>query len=348
MTPLAASAASVASAASAAIAAGGGLADLGSALSYEFVRNALYAGLLASVLCGVVGTFVVVKRLVFLGGGISHAAFGGLGICYHYGVEPRLGAAAVAVVSALALGVGRDAGGGGARSRSADSVIGVLWAVGMALGIVFINSTPGYAPNLMTYLFGNILTVRRSDVLLTLGLVAVVLVLLALYFKELVAVAFDEEFAAVQGVPVDAVRILLLVVTALAVVFLIQLVGIILVMALLTIPPMVSLMLVRSFGAVMLLSTVLGAVMTVGGLVLSYLVDVPSGPAIVLLGAVMLGVVGSGGGWRAANTPNHSIRRLLNQASSRSTSPPATCQRRSSWKWPSSRTSYPSVKRRSA
>ena len=170
-------------------------------------------------------------------------------------------------------------------------MIGVLWAVGMALGIVFINSTPGYAPNLMTYLFGNILTVRRSDVLLTLGLVAVVLVLLALYFKELVAVAFDEEFAAVQGVPVDAVRILLLVVTALAVVFLIQLVGIILVMALLTIPPMVSLMLVRSFGAVMLLSTVLGAVMTVGGLVLSYLVDVPSGPAIVLLGAVMLGVV---------------------------------------------------------
>lgn len=275
----------------------GSLAELGDALAYEFVRNALYAGLLASVLCGVVGSFVVVRRLVFLGGGISHAAFGGLGICYYFGLEPRLGAAAVAVVSALALGLrGGGVGGGesGGRARSADSVIGVLWAVGMAVGIVFLYRTPGYAPNLMTYLFGNILTVRRSDVLLTLALVAVVLVLLALYFKELVAVAFDEEFAAVQGVPVTAVRILLLVVTALSVVFLIQLVGIILVMALLTIPPMVSLMLVRSFGAVMLLSTVLGAAMTVGGLVLSYLADVPSGPAIVLLGAVLLGAVALG------------------------------------------------------
>jgi zinc transport system permease protein len=264
-------------------------ADLGGALAYEFVRNALYAGLLASVLCGVVGTFVVVKRLVFLGGGISHAAFGGLGICYYYGLEPRLGAAAVAMLSALVLG-GRREG----RTRSADAAIGVLWAVGMALGIVFLHRTPGYAPSLMTYLFGNILTVRRSDVLLTLGLVTAVVALLALFFKELVAVAFDEEFAAVQGVAVGAVRVLLLVVTALSVVFLIQLVGIILVMALLTIPPIVSLMLVRSFGAVMLLSTLLGALMTVGGLALSYLLDVPSGPAIVLLGAAILGVVALG------------------------------------------------------
>jgi zinc transport system permease protein len=264
-------------------------ADLGGALAYEFVRNALYAGLLASVLCGVVGTFVVVKRLVFLGGGISHAAFGGLGICYYYGLEPRLGAAAVAMLSALVLG-GRREG----RTRSADAAIGVLWAVGMALGIVFLHRTPGYAPSLMTYLFGNILTVRRSDVLLTLGLVTAVVALLALFFKELVAVAFDEEFAAVQGVAVGAVRVLLLVVTALSVVFLIQLVGIILVMALLTIPPIVSLMLVRSFGAVMLLSTLLGALMTVGGLALSYLLDVPSGPAIVLLGAAILGGVALG------------------------------------------------------
>ncbi len=265
------------------------LADLAAALSYEFVRNALYAGLLASVLCGVVGTFVVVRRLVFLGGGVSHAAFGGLGICYHYGLEPRLGAAAVAVVSALVLGAR-----GGERSRSADAAIGVLWAVGMALGIVFIHRTPGYAPSLMTYLFGNILTVRRSDVLLTLGLVVIVVTLLALFFKELVAVAFDEEFAAVQGVPVGVVRTLVLVVTALSVVFLIQLVGIILVMALLTIPPLVSLMLVRSFGAVMLLSTLVGALMTLGGLALSYLIDVPSGPAIVLLGAAILGAAHAG------------------------------------------------------
>lgn len=260
---------------------------LGAALGYEFVRNALWAGLLASVLCGVVGTFVVVKRLVFLGGGISHAAFGGLGVCFYYGVEPRLGAAAVAVASALVLG----GAGGRPRERSHDALIGVLWAVGMAVGIVFLHRTPGFAPNLTTYLFGNILTVGRSDVLLTLGLVAVVLTLLGLYFKELVAVAFDEEFAELQGVPVDRVRVLLLVVTALAVVFLIQLVGIVLVMALLTIPPLVSLRLVHRFGAVMLLSTAVGALMTTGGLALSYALDVPSGAAIVLLGAALLAVV---------------------------------------------------------
>jgi zinc transport system permease protein len=260
---------------------------LGAALGYEFVRNALWAGLLASVLCGVVGTFVVVKRLVFLGGGVSHAAFGGLGVCFYYGIEPRLGAAAVAVASALVLG----GAGGRPRERSHDALIGVLWAVGMAVGIVFLHRTPGFAPNLTTYLFGNILTVGRSDVLLTLGLVAAVLALLGLYFKELVAVAFDEEFAELQGVPVDRVRVLLLVVTALAVVFLIQLVGIVLVMALLTIPPLVSLRLVHRFGAVMLLSTAVGALMTTGGLVVSYALDVPSGAAIVLLGAALLAVV---------------------------------------------------------
>jgi zinc transport system permease protein len=274
------------------------LTELAAVLAYDFARNALLAGLLASVLCGVVGTFVVVKRLVFLGGGISHAAFGGLGVCFYLGVEPRLGAAAVAVASALVLGAGR-----GGRPRAHDATIGVLWAVGMAVGIVFLHRTPGYAPNLMTYLFGNILTVGPADVAATAALAAAVLLLLALFYKELVAVAFDEEFAAVQGVPVDAVRVVLLVVTALAVVFLIQLVGIVLVMALLTIPPLVALMLVRSFGAVMALSTLLGAAMTAGGLALSFALDLPSGPAIVLLGAAVLALVALGRRLRRAAAP---------------------------------------------
>jgi zinc transport system permease protein len=261
------------------------LADL---LAYDFIRNALAAGLLASVLCGVVGTFVVVKRLVFLGGGISHAAFGGLGVCHFLGLPPLWGAGVVAVVSALALGAtGRlDASRGAAKSY--DAGIGILWAVGMAVGVVFIHWTPGYAPNLVTYLFGNILSVRDVDVVVTGAFVAVLVVLLVLFFKELTAVAFDEEFAAVQGVPTHPVMTFLLVLTALSLVLLIQLVGILLVMALLTIPPVTSLLLVRRFAAVMVLSTLLGAVMTVGGLVLSYLWDLPSGPAIVLLGVVML------------------------------------------------------------
>jgi zinc transport system permease protein len=252
-------------------------------LSFEFVRHALAAGLLASVLCGVVGTFVVVKRLVFISGGISHAAFGGLGLCYFLGVDYRIGAGAVAVASALAL-----SGSGKGRGRSHDAVIGVLWSVGMAVGIVFLHLTPGYAPNLQTYLFGNILTVTARDVWLTCGLVVALLALLALFWKELVAVAFDEAFAAVQGVPVRLALAGLMVAIALAVVFLIQLVGALLVIALLTIPPALALRLVDGFFAVMVTATVAGALMTLGGLAVSYAFDLPSGPAIVLLGAAML------------------------------------------------------------
>jgi zinc transport system permease protein len=252
-------------------------------LALDFVRHALYAGLLASVLCGVVGTFVVVKRLVFISGGVSHAAFGGLGLCHWLGVDYRWGAGAVAIASALSL-----AGAGRGRGRSHDATIGVLWAVGMAAGIVFLHLTPGYAPDLQTYLFGNILTVTANDVRLTFGLVVVLLALLALFWKELVAVAFDEAFAAVQGVPVRLVLAALMVAIALTVVFLMQLVGALLVIALLTIPPALALRLVDGFLAVMVTATVAGAAMTVGGLALSYAFDLPSGPAIVLLGAGML------------------------------------------------------------
>ncbi|MFP3940790.1 MAG: metal ABC transporter permease [Thermoanaerobaculia bacterium] len=261
------------------------MSELADLLAYDFLRNAVLAGLLAAALCGVVGTFVVVKRLVFLAGGVAHAAFGGLGICFFLGADPRIGAAGAAVVSALALA---NPGGTG---RSHDARIGILWAVGMALGVVFIAEVPGYAPNLMAYLFGDILTVRSSDVLLTLGITLVVAGLLAAYFKEAVALAFDEEFAAVQGVPVRAARILLMLLTALSVVFLLQLVGIVLVIALLTIPPVIALRFARSFGAVVALATAIGVVMTQGGLALSYLYDLPSGPAIVLFGAAGLAVV---------------------------------------------------------
>lgn len=263
-------------------------------LTYDFLRNAVLAGLLAAILCGVVGTFVVVKRLVFLAGGVAHAAFGGLGICYFLGVDPRLGAAGAAVVSALVLA---NPGGGGGRSgggRSQDARIGILWAVGMAVGVVFIYEIPGYAPNLMAYLFGDILTVRASDVLLTLAVTVVVAGLLALFFKESVALAFDEEFAAVQGVPVRGARIVLMLLTALSVVFLLQLVGIVLVIALLTIPPVVALRFAGSFGGVVGLSIAIGVAMTQGGLILSYLYDLPSGPTIVLLGAALLALVDAG------------------------------------------------------
>lgn len=255
-------------------------------LSYEFMRNALMAGVLAAILCGVVGPFVVVKRLAFLSDGISHAAFGGMGVCFYFGLDPLLGAVAVALGCALTLGLLDTE-----AIRSYDAVIGVLWAVGLAVGIVFVYKTPGYAPNLMTYLFGNILLVSRHDLKVLLVLASSVLVILAIFFKGIVAVAFDEVFARVQGAPVKVLLSLLLTMIALSVVILIQVVGIILVVALLTIPPVICLMFLKDLRLVILGSVLIGVGMTLGGLALSYAYDLPSGPAIILLGAALLSIL---------------------------------------------------------
>jgi zinc transport system permease protein len=258
------------------------------ALSYEFMRNALLAGVLAAVLCGIIGPFVVVKRLAFISDGISHAAFGGMGVCFFLGINPLLGAVPVALGVALVLGLVSSE-----TIRSMDALIGVLWAAGMAVGIVFVYKTPGYAPNLMTYLFGNILLASRQDLAVTLGLAACVLVTFALFFKGIVAVAFDEVFARVQGVPVRLLFCLLLSMIALSVIILIQVVGIILVVALLTIPPVISLMLWKDLRSVLAGSVLVGIGITLGGLTLSFYYDLPSGPAIIILGAVLLvGVYG--------------------------------------------------------
>ena len=244
---------------------------------------ALAAAVLASLLAGTVGTFVTVKRLVFVAGGISHAAFGGLGFCYWLGAPPLLGAVVVAVAAALFLGwFGDD------RARSRDALIGLLWAGGMATGIVFIHLTPGFAPNLLVYLFGDILTVTRTDVWLLAAVTALIGLILVLFYRPLVAVAFDETFAAVQGVPVRAMTTLLLVLVALAVIMLIQVVGIVLLMALVTIPPLIALMLVQRFLFVLLMAVGAGLVTATGGLASSYWLDLPSGPTIVLVGIALV------------------------------------------------------------
>lgn len=262
------------------------MSDLSALLEYDFLRNAALAGLLASVACGVIGTFVVVKRLVFISGGISHAAFGGLGACHYFGLPPLWGAFGVAAVMALLLGPERNE-----KLRSQDALIGVLWAVGMAVGTVFIYKTPGYAPNLMSYLFGDILTVSQTDIWIMVVLDVTVLSFVGMFYKELVAVSFDATFAHVQGVPVAPLQTLLLLFIACSIVILIQVVGIILVIALLTIPALISLMLWRNFRFVLVGAVVVSMLMTWAGLALSYVYDWPTGPAIVLLGVVVMGVV---------------------------------------------------------
>ncbi len=258
------------------------------ALQYEFMRNALLAGLLASVACGIIGVYVVVKRLVFISGGIAHASFGGIGLGYLTGISPVLGAMGFALLSALGMGLVTR------RTKlPQDTAIGILWAVGMALGIIFIGLAPGYAPDLFSYLFGNILTVPSSDLILMLILDAVIVLIVAALYKEFLSLSFDEEFSRVVRVPVEALSLLLLGLIALTVVVLIRVVGIILVIALLTIPAALSRRFTRDLRKMMLLAILFSAVFTFGGLWLSFELDFASGATIILLsGAALLASFG--------------------------------------------------------
>ena len=204
-------------------------------LQYEFIRNAIMAGILASISCGIIGVYVVVKRIVFISGGIAHASFGGIGLGYYLGINPILGVLPFSIASALSMGWVSK------RSRlPEDTAIGILWAMGMSIGIILVSLTPGYAPDLMTYLFGNILTVPFSDIVLMLVLDAIIILVVYSFYKEFLALCFDEEFATVRGVHAERLYLVLLCLIALTIVVLIRVVGIILVIALLTIPAAMS------------------------------------------------------------------------------------------------------------
>lgn len=236
------------------------------------------AGLLASVGCGVMGTFVVVKRIAFLAGGIAHSVLGGMGAAVYFGFDPVLGALAAAVVSALLIGTVRLA-----WKTQEDTLIGALWAIGMAVGILFIAKTPGYSADLMSFLFGNILLVPAREIWFMAGLDLILVLTVALFYRQFLAVTFDEEFARLRGVPVAFFYLLLLCLVAVTVVLLIQVVGLILVIALLTLPAAIAGHYVHSLGAMMVIATLLGGLFTSAGLALSYGPDLPAGPTMVLL-----------------------------------------------------------------
>jgi len=260
-------------------------------LGFEFFRNALLAGLLASIACGIIGTYVVVRRMVSVSGGISHAAFGGVGLGYYLGIDPLLGATVFTVATALGMGALEVRG-----RQQMDTIIGAVWAAGMALGILFVYLTPGFAPDLFSYLFGNILLVPRGDILLMGMLVAIIVGIVGLFYLEFQAVTFDPDYARVMNLPVERFSLLLLVLVALTVVMLIRVVGIILVIALLTIPAAISRIYTGRLWSMMLLAVVLGALFTVIGIGLSYVLNVPSGATIILVStaayAVALGIRG--------------------------------------------------------
>lgn len=248
------------------------------ALHFEFMRNAVLAGVLASVVCGIIGTLVVVNRIVFVSGGIAHAAYGGIGLAAFMG-WPFL-----PTTLAFTVGIGWVMAAVSLRARHrADTVIGVIWALGMATGIILLDLTPGYNVNLMSFLFGSILTVPAEDLramaALTLGIAALV----GLLYQPLLAMSYDEEFARIRGVPVTPLYFVLIGTLAVAVVMVIQVVGLILVIALLTIPPFIVERHCRSLATMMAASVALGVAFTLAGLWAAYVLNLTSGATIILV-----------------------------------------------------------------
>ena len=245
---------------------------------YQFLRNALFSGILASVVCGIVGVIVIETKLVMMSGGIAHTSYGGVGLGYLLGIEPIIGAFLFSILAAL--GVGYIKRRGGARS---DVVVGLFWSLGMALGILFIGLMPGYPPDLTSYLFGSILSVTNTDLVLAAVLTVIVVLTVVAFFNDWKAYLFDEEFASIIGVKTALLEYLLLILVAMTVVALIRVVGIILVLALLTAPAAAAGLLTSDLRKRMFYSVGLGMVYCVAGLWISYALNIASGASIVIL-----------------------------------------------------------------
>lgn len=245
---------------------------------YRFFINALIAAVLASVACGITGSYIVAKRMVFISGGITHASFGGIGIAYFLGLNPVLGAAVFSIMAAL--GIEWISIRSNIRE---DSAIGILWSLGMAVGIIFIFLTPGYAPNLMSYLFGSILTVSNND-LWMIGILSSILALIfAIFYHPILFVAFDEEYARSHKTPVNFIKYLMVSLVAITIVLNIRLVGIILVISFLTIPQSTANIFTKKFNKIILLSILFGIIGSIGGLLISYYYNIPSGATIIFV-----------------------------------------------------------------
>lgn len=255
-------------------------------LQYEFFQNALLGSLLASVLCGIVGTYIVTRRLVFISGGITHASFGGIGIGVFMGVNPVLSAMLFAIFSAC--GVQWMASRGKVRE---DSAIAMFWTLGMSVGIICCFLTPGFMPDLPSFLFGSILTIGKADIWLLAGLTVGVIILFSVLFRPIVSVAFDPVFARSQHLPVTAIEYLMMVLIAMTIVSTLRMVGIVLAISLLTIPQTTANLLTDNYRRMILGSIAIGWIDCVAGLMLSYWLNVPSGASIIFVSIVIYALV---------------------------------------------------------
>ncbi|MDY0120560.1 MAG: iron chelate uptake ABC transporter family permease subunit [Sulfurimonas sp.] len=253
------------------------------ALSYEFIQNALIAGVLVSFISGIIGSLIVANRMVFLVGGVAHAAYGGIGLALFTGIPLFLGTSLFAVLAALFMAYitikERD---------KTDIFIGLIWAVGMAIGIILVDLTPGYNVDLMSYLFGSILAVDHEDLYFMAALFVLILFVLAFWYKDILAVSYDSEYAAIRGINVKLFFTIILILSALSVVVAIKVVGLILVIALLTIPIYIAQYLCSTLYSMMFVSGFVATLFTLVGLWLSYTYDLTSGACIILVAALSL------------------------------------------------------------
>lgn len=245
-------------------------------LRFTFFQNALLGSFLASIVCGMIGTYIVTRRLVFISGGITHASFGGIGLGLYWGISPLLSATVFSILSAF--GVEWLSKRSDMRE---DSAIAVLWTFGMAIGIIFSFLTPGYASDLSSYLFGNILTITYQDICLLGVLVAVVGLFFFIFLRSIITIAFDREFARSQRMPVLLFEYLMMTFIALTIVACLRMVGIVLVISMLTLPQMTANLFTHSFRNMIFISIFIGWISCIGGLLLSYKLSVPSGAAII-------------------------------------------------------------------
>jgi len=249
---------------------------------YGFIQNAFLAAFFMSVSCGIVGTYIVSRRMVFISGGITHASFGGVGIGYFVGFPPLVGAAVFAIIAAITTeNLTRR------KILRNDSIIAIIWSLGMALGIIFIYLTPGYAPNLMSFLFGSIITVTKTDLWFMVLLTITVSAFFIIMYKPILYISFDEQFARTRGIPVMLLNYLLITLVALTIVLSIRIAGIILVLSVLTIPQNIANLFTNRFSHIIIGSIILGFVASVLGLLIAYWLDIPSGATIIFCLVVM-------------------------------------------------------------
>lgn len=253
------------------------------ALSYTFIQHALLAGFMVSFAAGIIGSLIVVNRMVFLAGGIAHASYGGIGLAVYFGLPVFLGASLFSVFTALLI-----AGLTLKTRHRLDTFIGLIWAVGMAIGIIFIDLTPGYNVDMMSYLFGSILAVSSEDLYFMGSLLFVILFIIGFWYRDILAVSYDSEYAALRGVNVKLFYTLMLILSALTVVIAIKVVGLILVIALLTIPVYIAEKLSSTLFGMMFIAGLFASCFTLLGLCLSYSYDLTSGAAIILVSAMSL------------------------------------------------------------